>query len=435
MKVHDWFLLIFSAFLYAAAFLWSNYCWFLVFIFPILFLHVAAHNRLTFWHGFVWSFITLFLHMIGGICVVVHMAHNSWAAGCALALSVIIVQALCGGMLFFDNIRTGIVTLLLFIFWVDRWCLWMFDVIEGYPLMHPLIVLIHKTQLLWLLPIIGKNVLTLLFLVSAASVVVFMQYKNAHSLLLCVISFLPWVAGLWFENEHEKPVWLQLIKPVPYMMINYNEYSEVGMRVALQDIFTFLDQADDCSIGIVPESSLQMCDETIFMKHNKHLLCGVSRICDNKCYNSLVWLHQGNIMHCYDKQHAMLLSERLPSCLNNTFLRTIYFGKNCYLIAKSSKKREKITLGGGLEFVPYICSELFFSEYPDDDYANIPILVIVNDSVFLQHRCSQYVCKLLQLLAQFKAMQWQREIVYVSYANSFYVNQNGGVFYLFNSFT
>ena len=88
-------------------------------------------------------------------------------------------------------------------------------------------------------------------------------------------------------------------------------------------------------------------------------------------------------------------------------------------------QRQIITIEGVTLFVPYICSELFFNEYPDDNYHDTPILVLVNDSVFLQHACSRYICNELQMLARFKAVQWQREIVYVSYSQSFYCGKDG----------
>jgi hypothetical protein len=86
----------------------------------------------------------------------------------------------------------------------------------------------------------------------------------------------------------------------------------------------------------------------------------------------------------------------------------------------SSCERVQLALLENVIFIPYICSELFFNELPDDCCKNDPIIAVINDLLF-----PTYMQKLLVLLARFKAIQWQRDIVYVSYTQSLFIDQWG----------
>jgi hypothetical protein len=469
MKLAYWFLLILSAILYTLPFLYISYFWWLIFIFPIPFFYVASHHTFSFIHGFVWSLCVFSLHMSGGICVVMHMA-SAPLYGFCVALSIIALQALFAGLLFFSiklvrltlryffirikklrangffimidqetspyKLCISVIILFLFITWIDRYCLCMFDVIEGYPLMHPLLMLTHYPSLLWLLPIIGKNCLTFFFLLSSATIILFSIQKNIYNFLWCCVTAIPWLLSFFINIDTQIPRWIQRIKPIPYMMINQSTPSDIHIKNTLQDLHQYMQQYNKFDFFISPESAITLMDDikncdfsTMRHAHHKHLIFGVSHIRDNNCYNSLCYVYNGQLCYFFDKQHAMLLSERLPTLLKNNCCKQLFFNNSIQQTNINFCKRKKIDIDS-IKFIPYICSELFFSEHPDDTYHDTPILVIVNDSVFLQHTCSRYICTLLHMLAQFKAIQWQREIVYVSYSQSFYVNKYGKITWL-----
>jgi hypothetical protein len=138
-----------------------------------------------------------------------------------------------------------------------------------------------------------------------------------------------------------------------------------------------------------------------------HLIFGASRWQGDEYYNSLHWVYDGNLQHCYDKKHAMLLSERLSGWMNNDFLRSIYF-----------TTRQPITVSC-CERIPLVVSQ-------DITCSKDPIVAVINDSLFLASFWTHYIQKLLLLLARFKAIQWQRYIVYVSYAHSAFIDDCGG---------
>ncbi|HJZ23016.1 MAG TPA: hypothetical protein VJ201_01030, partial [Candidatus Babeliales bacterium] len=57
------------------------------------------------------------------------------------------------------------------------------------------------------------------------------------------------------------------------------------------------------------------------------------------------------------------------------------------------------------------------------NYGRAPIIAIVNDTLLLD----SYIQKLLVLLARLRAMQWQRDVVYVSYGRSVFIDISGVV--------
>jgi apolipoprotein N-acyltransferase len=194
----------------------------------------------------------------------------------------------------------------------------------------------------------------------------------------------------------------------------------------IQNIITDYPETE---VIIMPESAFNISNFTeisdVLLWNEKnvgkkmHLIFGASRYQGNDYCNTLHWVYDGVLQCCYDKKHAMLLSERLSGCMDNSCLQSIYFSER-QPIAVSCNERKKLLLLQESAFVPYICSELFFNELSDDEYATEPIIVIVNDLLFVE-----YTQKLLVLLARIKAIQWQREIVYVSYTQSVFIDKNG----------
>jgi hypothetical protein len=247
MKKLDWFLLLISAVLYALPFLLSEHLWWLVFVFPIPLLYVTRTVNLSFIHGYAWGCVTFALHLSGGICVIANMAHESWLIGVALGVVMVLYQALVPAFLFLcaaqivdifsvrlPILRLCIWTIVLwfFIIWTDWYCMWIFGIQEGYPLMHPLIPLAQKPALLCLLPIIGKQALTGLFLLVPASCVLVLWYKNYRTLLLCCVAVMPWlIFCLVGEGDMQKRDWYNRIKSLPYMACSTAKNPTVVVKI------------------------------------------------------------------------------------------------------------------------------------------------------------------------------------------------------------
>jgi hypothetical protein len=507
MKRLDWLLLLLSAILYALPFLLNEYCWWLVFIFPIPLLYVTRTVNLSFVHGYVWGCITFAIHLSGGIYVMIAMAHEWWPVGVALGVMIVLYQALFPACLFWGAAKTiyftrflypfarltpssvpsdgdpdwnevkigdkkyprvrlilqqvqderkkegverdcngflmarlfvWIIALWLFIIWTDWYSMWIFGIQEGYPLMHPLIPLAQKPALLGLLPIIGKALLTGVFLLLPASVVLLLWYKNYKAGLFFCSAIVPWLLCLWLgQAEREIPFWQNQIKSLPYMAYSVAKNPMVVVKVVGNQLKKIITQYPETDIIIMPESAFNVsnfanlpelieCWGAERLGKKIHVVFGASRWHNGNYYNSLHWVYNGVLQNCCDKRHAMLLSERLPLWMNNALMYQVYFSQ-APVVEISSCERIKLFLSEGVDFIPYICSELFCNESPDDIYRDTPIMVLVNDSFFISSVCSLYIQQLLVLLARSKAIQWQRDIVYVSYAQSLFIDKFGGL--------
>jgi apolipoprotein N-acyltransferase len=435
--------LFLSAIVYVIPFWLSYHFWWLIFLFPIPLLYIIRTQNLSFMHGYIWGCIVFALHLSGGIYLVADMAGESWPVGLILGIVMVLYQALVPAFLFWCTTRVITVfsitspiarlllwtaALWLFIIWVDWYSLSVFGVQEGYPLMHPLIVLANKPELLYLLPIIGKQLLTALFLLVPVSIVLLLWHGNYAALLfMCAIAlfmnfFLIWGPRIGALAKSG------VINTLPCMVCSTAQDPTVVIKIIGNQIKKMIAQYPNTEIIIMPESACNVSNfeslSELLQLWNKdnvgkavHIIFGASRWQNDHYYNSLHWVYDGTLQRCYDKKHAMLLSERLSPWMNNDFFKRMYFNER-QPIATSLCERVQLVVSDDISFVPYICSELFFTELPDDMYENVPILAVINDLLF-----ATYIQKLLVLLARFKAMQWQRDIIYVSYTQSLFIDK------------
>lgn len=445
-RLLQWVLLIFSAIFYAIPYTCKSLYW-LIFLFPVPLLYLGCTQSLSFVRGYIWGFIVFLLHLRDGIVIVADLARDFWWFGILMGLGIVVYQALIPGILFCATTRViekfsikslvsrlflWICSLAVFIFWVDRYCLWIFGIPEGYPLMHPLIVLTHQGGLLLLLPVLGKQLLTILFLLVPGSFVLLLWYKNKKSMFFFVI-----ISGIWIMSwligfsQEKQAYWYDCLKSLPYMVHCTSKNPEIIMKIVARHIRDIVTKFPCSSTIIMPESALNITDfenkpELLRAWSEEHIgkpvniIFGTCRMKNDHYYNSLHWVHNGVLQAFFDKKHAMLITEQLPHAVNYDFLRSIYF-KEGISITRSCNDRMLLKLSDDIQFVPYICSELFFNEYPDDCYKNIPIMVIVNDTLLRD----SFMQNLLLLLAQFRAIQWQREIIYVSYSRSVIIDKRG----------
>ena len=302
--------------------------------------------------------------------------------------------------------------------------------------MHPLIPLAQKPALLCLLPIVGKTFLTGLFLLVPVSCVVLLWYKNYRALLFLCSSIAPWIVCWWIPLVMEQHAWQQHVKSLPSMFCSTVSDPTVAIKIVAHQLKKIIADCPETEVVIMPESAFNVSNFADFPELVQlwnsggigkaiHLVFGASRWREGNYYNSLHWVYNGVLQSCYDKQHAMLISERLSPWMNNTCMERVYFNQASPITQSCNERIKLVMREDNSEFVPYICSELFFSELPDDTYGHVPIIAVINDLLFVGNVCSSYIQKLLVLLARSKAIQWQRDIVYVSYARSLFIDKQG----------
>jgi hypothetical protein len=439
MKLVSWLIFLSSALVYVLPFWFSASLWWLVFLFPIPLVYVGLQERISFKEGCVWGFVAYTLHLGGVLWGTMALARGSYMLRIIPSLFMIAYPSLFTGVWFW---LIGIVkerfcpsgrlycqgilwcySLWLYSLWLDRYCLFLFDRCEGYSLMHPLIPLAEAPALLQLMPYVGKQFLTLAFYAFAVLIAIMLIKPTKMGALACSIVLIPWALSLvlWFSScKKDAPRWFSRIVHLPKKFPRKQNVS-VTARMLREEIKGLLDAHPAADIVVVPESSVYsphlFSNQSLaayvgpdHIEKSIHLLLG-SFYNDNDQYrNSCYWLKNGVVQERFDKRHTMVMIERVPFLLKNTFLKNMYFSVMPEIIY-SENKRPLLSLSEELRLVPYICSELFFNEYPDDMHTREPIILIANDN----WASIGYVRHLMYLVVRFKAIQWQRTIIYISY--------------------
>ncbi len=436
MKPVHWLLLCLSAVLYPLSIVASNYLWWLVFLFPIPLFYVATKEKLTAFQGFIWGLIAMGLHLVGGFIGV-----DTYAAK---SLSVMRIVPGVLTLLYFAvyptlwfwltekikrwlslssaiaTIALWVGTLWLYIFWNDQAILWICGRWEGYFLLHPLVSLGWRPALLMLLPYLGKNILSLLLYLVPAAITLLLIERSKRAILLLVLALLPWLVSLTLPRPKQRPPWLDKIVPLSVIVRKSTNLTEQARRV--QQLFKEVVQKNpQAEVIIMPESSYY-CDylsrapelyglwSEEYLGRPIHLIVGSFRWEKDKYRNTVYWFSNGKLQGICDKRHAMALLEYVPAILNFEGMRRLFF-EDCYEVTPATRIRPRFDVLKGVSFIPYICSELFFNEYPDDPYKKGVILSTSNDS----WATGTYISDLMHLAALVKAIQWQRDILYISF--------------------
>lgn len=448
MKIFSWFLLIFSAILYAAPLTFPTCAWWISFLFPIPLLYVAFYENMSFTKGFIWGAIANGTILVGVLFGIDKFTTTQNILPRLLpGLGLISWSAINHGVWFWGatqikkimRLRSPLAIILLWtlalwwgIFFFDRLCLWPFGRIEGYFGFHPIITLATHPQLLTLLPIIGKNLLSFCLYLVPASITYCLIQKNKQSLLFFGLACIPWIASLMISiPPMQNPPWMKDV------IIGQAFFSIPGacigtqVKTAQKYFKTALHNHPQATIIILPESTFY-CTELVenpqfvaqwgeqFLGKPIHIIFGALRYNQGKIHNTMLWVYNGKLISFFDKRHSVALTERVPPCINTQYFHDLFF-KDAPEITPSQTQRFSFKVNNELHFTPYICSELYFNEHPDDPFKDMLIVATIND-----RWCTVgSVEKIIHLGARFRAMQWQRNIIFASYKYASYFDQYG----------
>lgn len=301
--------------------------------------------------------------------------------------------------------------------------------------MHPLLPLAQKPHLLAWLTYLGKQGLTVLLLMVPMSLTSLIIWKNRYALLFTVLAITPWVIMYYRPvTTISPPSWLARIFPLPITFSSEFNLTHMAQNAGKR-FKAMIDRNPSTQLIVMPESSyycrhlsknpdLASLWSEEHMGKKIHLVLGAFRWENDKHYNSLHWIYDGKMQTYCDKRHTMVLVEQMPNWFNIAPVRSLYFS-TFPEITPSKQPRPLLHIFDETPFVPYICSELFFNEWPDDSYSGVPILIISNDSWFAYPHRVPYMQELMYLAARFKAIQWQRDIVYIAFSRSGYIDLHG----------
>lgn len=442
-RARQYFFLFLSALLYALPAVLNDYFWLGSFVFVIPLLHVTASHNMTYLQGYFWGICAATLHLFGVLIGIVTLAEGSALQTLLPALLIILYAGLFGLLIpfcfsvvnLFFNVTSSFSTIaiLTFAIWfyilcMDHVSLWPFNCMEGYFLMHPLLPLIQYPNLLITLPFFGTEALCALLLITNASIYAVFAYQNWKAYGFALITTVFWLICFFMPIPAEQfPSWLDRILVVPQVFRQQTSVEALAENAAgtLQKI---TQQHPSADIILMPEAAFYSTElaSALFLAYFKHafskkieLFTGAFTWQDNLYRNSMYWIENGTIKTVFHKKHAMLLTEKLPSWCKGSMLYELYF-KNFNEIIPSENERPLLQIDQQIQLVPYICSELFFANRPTDQFSTKPIYSLCNDRWTVP-----YVQRLMLQTAQYKAIEWQRTIIYVSFSYQQCIDQFG----------
>ena len=440
-----WLLLALSVGLYGLAFLMSRWFFWTVFFFLVPLYYCACTKTLSFKEGYFYGFFQWALAGWGVLASITHMAQGSLVIRIIPSIAILAYEGLFSGLWFLITNRliawlriTSIVgrlliwicTTMLYIIWVVHYSFSIFNYIEGYFLMHPLLPLIEHPPLLSLLVPLGKGVVTLFLCITNAIFTVPLLLKRRW--YIAGLACIPWLISLAMAPAPlAVPGWVHKIAYIPHSFKSQLNLTPLGEAVQ-RHIRILLKEYPKTEVIILPESAFDRVNlETaheIGQYWNRehvskplHLVIGAFHWDNKKIHNAAYWLYDGTIQAIFRKRHAMLLVEAVAPWYDLSFLRNLYHP--IAPVSPSDNKRIAFTFFENKPFVPYICSELFFNDTPDDAYTHVTILALCNDTWTV----APYISYLMLLAARFKALEWQRDMVYISYLYGNYIDKNGAV--------
>jgi len=432
------FSIFFSAAVCALSFLLPSYFSWGIFVFLVPVFYYAINNKLTLKDGFSWGIIFNSLFYSGLFFLLQEYASisHAWIGLILFILYCSIFSAVWFfAISFFQmNLTFACINLLfftvLFWYWADQMTFFIFGRFEGNPLLNVFIPFMNNSMILLSLRYLPERILFLflcIFQLTIALSIYLKNYKQSFFLLSALMSLSPF----FLNSRRKKMPYIDLRKIVTLIPSGRTVWERaLDIDKKIGDIVKHFPQAQ---IICCPESSfiypLNRYPEIISLwtgeidRNHIVLILGGHRTQETLLYNSIFCLSRGRIIHYYDKKHLMILSEKiekkgiLPSLLSSFFL------KNSKPFSEGKIWKEKWLLST-CEIEPFICSELFFS-FSRPPLSNSIILCLVNDSWF----CS-YIQYLLFLCARYKALIWQKDIIYCGYAFQAYIQMDGSFYYL-----
>lgn len=442
-RYKKWGLIYTSASLFSLSFFFPYHVGWLVFLFllPIFYGSIALSYQLTFYDGLLWGILFFGTHFIEFLFLFIR--HTSAYSACMLFSSFIVYLALYSGAWFWsvsyalvwlpDTIRWRFTLWIIgtwFYFMIVRWYIfWPFD-LAGHCFGSPLLPLTPYPAFLRLMPIMGSSLL-LLCLISAAASIILASMKLRVFMISAFLCLLPFMYG-WITTVSNEPV-------MPVSLIGYVSPLQEVSGYPLDDaqkinkkISLLLDAHPEKKIIIMPESSfpfpLNNYPEVIALwqqnalSRGAYLCIGSHKSSRGYLYNTLYFVSPNEISEDYVKKKLMPFTEYLPALWrNSSHLKALFL--------KDKKEfspdffAEKQTVLAGHSFMPYICSEIYFETKKRTTPNSCIDLCVVNDAWFSTH----YLRVLMMLFVQYKAIEHQRDSIYVGHYSGTYSTKAGSL--------
>ncbi len=417
-----------AAFAYTFPYYFPEYCWPLIFLFPTLLFLWLTLSTPSNTELFYWSFATIALHLLPICDALIHMAHGPSYLKIIPPLALIFYVSLfltlwlttanylihkkwCHS----TNKQLIIWTVLLWLYllFIDQGLLWAFGRWEGYMFLNPWLPLAFSPTLLAPLKTISMMICLLIFSLISSLITLFWIRKSTIKYALLFLVIFLWINVSQF-NQEEPPLWLETVGHLP-LMLPTSIKSNMGAALIRYELENLHQKYPHLMTVIMPESSWNGSALSKVTKLPvlsdlpiKDVIIGSFAQENGNWYNRMYHFYQGELKATHDKRHAMPLAERrVPFTydLNNQ----LFFHESPPICA-SQKARNCFNFQTIGAIIPYICSELFFHQFPDN-HSSAPLLASINDWWFRM----PHFQKLLALAARVRAVQWSHPILYISF--------------------
>lgn len=470
------FLLSLSAALYSIPFIYAT-VWPLLFfcLTPLIYVIADRYYKkqpmISFGAGYLWGGIATLFHLSSVFYSMTHSGPSTHTALILRALPLIPIMAyatLYGALWFwivavsnkymptkniFDLLVRWILATALYFYIVSNCYMFIFGRIEGYSLLNPLLPLAAKSFLIYPLMYCGEFAGLITLVTLNASIGIILYYIMHKKYRACVLPavIIAIITALWTtsalyiqkhipDNSKQAQSILREIVHCPcFFYQRTNNTLDVVKNISTllkhaaakyPQAHTFITQEATTRISSFPYTHvLSEPFNQDFIGRPIQLLLGAFRWDKELYYNSLYCFYNGVITNCHDKRHAMAFEERMPWIINWSVLRDAFFG-TFTPINPCKLPRKPFVLNNGITILPYICSELFFNSLPDESAQilkqNLPILAACNDS----WSKLPYTHELMALHAKYKAIYWQRIIIYDAFNKGLLITPDGTIYQL-----
>jgi len=432
-----------TALYFPASFFWLSFLW----LAPLFYLVCENRHPLSFAAGFFWGFIFFFLHLSAVVHLIMTQAYGF---GRFLFPALLVSYgALHTGIWFwladktsqlFGNGKKVRVFAWLFwtycyLFFVPYGLLWISGKCIGYPLSFPLVALASHPPLLWLLGVIGRQVLMLFLIASSLCVALFLYERNWWYFLLFGLCCVPFLSGFFLQKKTcSMPDFVRkigYIRPPDGQRFSHPLDSAQEIYYRMQSL---LKRQPNLTFFVMPELSCHFAlneqEHLIRLWNNNalhdevQLFIGASRSEGNKLFNSLYSIKEGRVQQCYDKQYLMPLAEYVPPwCAKIAWLNNLFLCNSNQFCAPLTPQ-PIFTFAKNVYCKPCICAELFFDKtafYSTVSDNTVFILLTLNDSLFAGKKTGL----LMYLWTVFKAQELNTPFLYVGYHNALWISKEG----------
>lgn len=429
-----------------------HFWWFIGFFLVPLF-YLAIRLQLTWLHGLCWGI--LFTILAGGgeiYCVLYPLAIHPLAKiimGISFIIYIGLHSAVLFGIgqfiflyrkkytpvahpLFICTVWTTIFWL--FFVWMSGYSLWIFIRCEGPSYFtNPITALIQYPPLLQGITWFGKYGLLGLLIAWQGLLTLVLLIPHLRYITLWIGLSALWLFFVLQARTVSAPAWIARIAHIPRSLTQ--ELSHTHTAKLIRTYLETIAQHDpEIDIFIIPEDGIQSCQfcsnpalcKTCMpcaLDKQQHFIFGAYRKNKNQEFNTLYYLANGELKQYYDKQHTMIFTEEIPALFGTNIFKN--YIQACSF-SHGHRSRNPLEISPNLAFIPYICSEIFFLDQPDDAHPELPILALCSDKWAFFTYSKERALR----VAQLKALEWQRDVLFISYHVAGLLTKTGQYFLL-----